>query len=859
MTEFPEGNAVVYCEGAFHTTNGKTAHGLVRRTRRYRVLSVIDSRQSGKDAGAVLDGKSTGIPIYRDVEEAVRKAHDAGTDATHFVVGLAPDGGRLSARGRDDVKKAIRLGLNVDCGLHDILSDDKEIADLAQEHGVKIRDVRKPPPRGELHFFCGKIEEVDSLKIAVLGTDSAIGKRTTAWMLADAFETAGLAVEVVGTGQTAWMQGVRYGLILDSLVSDFVTGEIEHAVWLAWKEKKPDVIIIEGQGSLLNPAYPGGLEILSAGRPDAVVLQHAPARKIYDGFPGYALHPLRTQIRAIESVSEIRIAAITVNHEGLDKASILDASRLISMETGLPAVDVLVHGAAGLLSHLTRFRNRVHRKYLGALQQRFTEPNNTLEHLVAFDTLEIGPVRIYNDRFKAPYSVVKNGTVDTFELIYRFEEHVFDPDDDGSKNLAHMIAAQAAMNYALFCNEIVFRGPYDEHDKRFLREMAENTAREIYVKKLLEPNPFVVKGFPQTPVIKKQWYAAAELVFPDQKASAHTAQWRTRKNRYGVLLSGGKESLLSFGILNEIGNETHPLFVNESGRHWYTALNSYRFFRDHVPRTARVWTNSDRLFTWMLGHLPFVRHDFFTLRADDYPIRLWTVAVFLFGVLPLLKKRGICAVVIGDEYDTTITADFQDIPNYDGLFDQSIFFDRALTDYFQKKGWNLVLFSIVRSLSEFLVLRMLAQRYPHLQKNQLSCHMTHIEKGRAVPCGKCEKCHRIVSMLIALGDDPTQFGYTEKQVRNCLQGLAHTHLHQESAVSEHTRYLLSEMNRIEAQETLSPHPEIEHLRFDSENSPINAVPKEIREKVIELQMKHASGALKKKGGSWVSFDPISDT
>jgi uncharacterized NAD-dependent epimerase/dehydratase family protein len=858
MTDFPEGNALVYCEAAFHTTNGKTAHGLVRRTQRYRVLSVIDSLHSGEDAGDVLDGKPAGIPICADLEHALKMAKEACAEVTHFVVGLAPDGGRLSPRGRDDVKKAIQLGLNVDCGLHDFLSEDEEIADLAKEHGVNIRDVRKPPPREELHFFCGKIEEVDSLKVAVLGTDSAIGKRTTAWALADACETAGLTVEVVGTGQTAWMQGVRYGLILDSLVVDFVTGEIEHAVWLAWKERKPDVIIIEGQGSLLNPAYPGGLEILSAGRPEAVVLQHAPARKEYDGFPGYTLHPLGTQIRAIEAVSKTRVASVTVNHEGLDSASIHDASRRISVETGLPAVDVLAHSAAELLPHLTKFHRRVHRKYLGSLEKNFAAPKNTIEHLIAVDALEIGPIRIFNDRFKAPYSVVKNGTFDTFELIYRFEEPVFDPDDEGSKNLAHLMAAQVAMNYALFCRRIVFHGLFDDHDTSFIREMTENTAREIYVKKLLEHNPFIVKGFPPTSVIKKQRYTAAELEFPDKTSCARIARWNTRSDRIGVLLSGGKESLLSYGILDEIGHETHPLFVNESGRHWYTALNSYRFFREHVPRTARVWTNSDRLFSWMLGHLPFVRHDFFELRADDYPIRLWTVAVFLFGVLPLLKKRGIGAVIIGDEYDTTKTSNFKSIPHYDGLFDQSIHFDRALTSYFQKKGWNLVVFSILRPLSEFLVLRTLSQRYPHLQENQLSCHMAHIERGRAVPCGKCEKCHRIVSMLVALGHDPVRFGYTESQVRNCLGRLARTHLHQESGVSEHVRYLLAERHRIESQQTLRSHPEIEHLRFDDEGSPIDAIPKEIRKNVIEIQMKHASGACKKTDGSWVSFDPIPD-
>ena len=107
-------------------------------------------------------------------------------------------------------------------------------------------------------------------RIAVLGTDSAVGKRTTAWLLVDAFRKAGLGAELVGTGQTAWLQGARYSLMLDSLVSDFMAGEIEHAVWSCWKESRAEVIVLEGQGSLMNPAYPGGFELLAAGRPHAV-------------------------------------------------------------------------------------------------------------------------------------------------------------------------------------------------------------------------------------------------------------------------------------------------------------------------------------------------------------------------------------------------------------------------------------------------------------------------------------------------------------------------------------------------------------------------------------------------------------
>jgi uncharacterized NAD-dependent epimerase/dehydratase family protein len=282
------------------------------------------------------------------VEAATRN----GRAATHLVIGLTPDGGRLSAEARNDVMQAITLGLNVDSGLHDLLSEDSEIAALAARHKVIIRDVRKPPSRRDLHFFSGKIEQVTCLKVALLGTDSAVGKRTTAWILVSALEAEGYRAELIGTGQTAWMQGVRYGVIMDSLINDFVSGEIEHAVWSGWKELHPDIIVIEGQGSLMNPAYPGGFEILAAGRPDVVVLQHAPARKTYDGFPGYPLHPLEKQIRVVELLSEKPVVAITINHEDVIIEKIPEVCEEIEKSTGLPAIDVLVNGASRVVAAL---------------------------------------------------------------------------------------------------------------------------------------------------------------------------------------------------------------------------------------------------------------------------------------------------------------------------------------------------------------------------------------------------------------------------------------------------------------------------------------------------------------------------
>jgi len=350
-----EGDAIVYCEGGFGNTYGKTAHGLVRFSRRYRVRAVIDSTLAGRDAGEVLDGEANGIPVVEGIADAMQAAQSSGAPATHLVFGLAPDGGKLPRFAREDLLAALHAGLNVDAGLHDFLSDDPGLVAAARESGVAIRDIRRGPPRNELHAFTGKIEDVTSKIIAVLGTDSAIGKRTTAVRLVEAFETAGIRSELIGTGQTSWLQGVRYSIVEDALVSDFMAGEIEHAVWSAWHEQHPDVIVLEGQGSLMNPAYPGGFEILAAGRPDVVILQHAPARREYDGFAGYPIHPLKKQIQVIELLSGKPVVAVTVNHEDLTSEGVRDACRAITRETGLPAFDVMSDGTDELVLALAPY------------------------------------------------------------------------------------------------------------------------------------------------------------------------------------------------------------------------------------------------------------------------------------------------------------------------------------------------------------------------------------------------------------------------------------------------------------------------------------------------------------------------
>lgn len=490
--------------------------------------------------------------------------------------------------------------------------------------------------------------------------------------------------------------------------------------------------------------------------------------------------------------------------------------------------------------------------------------DDPLAPLKVIDRLEVGPLRLERDRLIAPYTVVQNGREDRTELIYSYEENVFDPAEPESRNLAAMIAAQVALNYGLFCDLIVFKGPYDEFDRRFIDRMVENTGREIYVKKFLEPNPFLQGEAAHLSALKQARYTRAALSFEDDDHGHGAHAWRpwdATEARYAVLSSGGKDSLLSFGLLAELGLEVHPIFGNESGRHWFTALNAYRYMKAEVPNTTRVWMNSDRVFSWMLRRLPFVRQDFASVRADIYPIRLWTVAVFLFGVLPLLRKRGIGRLLIGDEYDTTVRAAFKGITHYDGLYDQSRYFDEALTQYYRQKRWGLTQFSVLRPLSELLVQKTLVERYPRLQSEQLSCHAAHKEGERVHPCGNCEKCRRIVGMLRAVGADPCRCGYTPAQIERCLSALASKDLHQEPGGARHLRWMLQQRGLIDirgAAVAAAPRPEIMSLRFHPERSPIETIPSDLRARLYRIYLEHANGAIRYEGRAPVAFDPLLD-
>ncbi|MGJ8642426.1 MAG: DUF1611 domain-containing protein [Luteolibacter sp.] len=338
--------AIVYCEGHFGEIDGKTANGLVRHSEKYDILSIIDSEKAGRDAGEVLDGELNGIPICRNLDEALAKA---GHTPGYFIFGLAPASGMLSPAERQLLLRAIKHGMSIVNGLHEFLNDDPEFAAASADAGVTIRDVRRPRDKKDLRVFSGRISGVDCPRIAVLGTDCAIGKRTTATILAKALNERGIKAVLINTGQTGIIQGARYGLALDAVPSQFCAGELEATIIEAFESDKPDVILIEGQGSLSHPAYSTSSFILRGSCPQGVILQHAPGREFRCDFDGMVMPTPSSEIALIEMFSKTKVIGLTINHENMSEAEVSAAIVSYEKEFGIPSSDALTRSPERLV------------------------------------------------------------------------------------------------------------------------------------------------------------------------------------------------------------------------------------------------------------------------------------------------------------------------------------------------------------------------------------------------------------------------------------------------------------------------------------------------------------------------------
>lgn len=341
--------ALVYCENEFGQIDGKVANGLARHSEKYAILGIIDSTKEGPDSGEYLDGVKNGIPIFSSINNAIEAL---GYVPEYFIYGIAAQAAFLETDQREIVLEAMKIGMNFVNGLPEFFTDDDEFIRKAIEYQVQIYDLRKSPPRKNLHNFSGRIHDVKTPVLAVLGTDCAVGKRTTAVKLVNALKLIGLNPVFIATGQTGLLQGAKYGLAVDVLTSGFATGEIEYAILNADKKEHPDIIIVEGQGALSHPAYGSTSAILRGAVPGAVILQHPPKRINHADYPELPMGTLDYEIELMELFSDTKVIAITINHEDMTDAELIETIDAYEAKYKRPTTDVLKYGCDKLVASI---------------------------------------------------------------------------------------------------------------------------------------------------------------------------------------------------------------------------------------------------------------------------------------------------------------------------------------------------------------------------------------------------------------------------------------------------------------------------------------------------------------------------
>lgn len=331
---------VILAEGSFGVLESKTATVLVRYLPN-NVIAVIDSMNAGKDVSEIIEIGS-GIPIVSNLSEAMR------FEPTMLAIGIAPPGGELPNTWRSVIFEAISSGLHIMSGLHHFLSEEKEFVELAEKHNVVLWDARKPPD--DLPVATCKAGDVDATVILTVGSDCRVGKMLSGIEVTNTARKRGLNAEFCPTGQNGIMVW-GWGIAIDAVVSDFTAGAAEQIVLEG--ATNHDLLIVEGQGSLVHPGYSGvTLSLLHGSMPDAMIFCHQPSRNTVARYT-VPLPPLSDMITHYEMlaapIKPAKVIGLALNSFDLSEKEARKAIAAAETETGLPATDVVRFGAEKLV------------------------------------------------------------------------------------------------------------------------------------------------------------------------------------------------------------------------------------------------------------------------------------------------------------------------------------------------------------------------------------------------------------------------------------------------------------------------------------------------------------------------------
>ena len=341
----PEDRIAIFMHNGLKGAKGKTGISLLRYSQN-PIVAVVDETAVGESV-KTLTGIDTEVPIVGSVEDAM------ALNPTVLAIGLAPSGGRLPEPWYAEVKQAVKSGLSVMNGLHTLMNNDPAVAELMQP-GRWVWDMRKEPEG--LSVGGGRARLLECDRVLTVGTDMAVGKMSTSIELNRAARAKGLRSKLIATGQTGLMLG-EVGIPLDAIRVDYASGAVEQCLLEHGPEQ--DILFVEGQGSLLNPASTATLPLIRGTQPTHLILVHKANLSHIQHFPDFKIPPIAEVVKLYETVAtasgtfaDAKVVGIALNTFGLSKREAMNAISITAKETGLPCTDVVRFGGEDLLSHV---------------------------------------------------------------------------------------------------------------------------------------------------------------------------------------------------------------------------------------------------------------------------------------------------------------------------------------------------------------------------------------------------------------------------------------------------------------------------------------------------------------------------
>lgn len=338
---------LILADGLFGPETSKTANACIRYTPDH-VVGVIDSRHAGKTSQQIL-GFGGDIPVVATLDDGLARGPNA------LLIGIAPPGGQIPPEWVQLVRRAIEHKLEIWSGLHSFLGDIPELAEASRTHGTAIHDLRRPPAK--ITVANGRVRNVDATVVLTVGTDCNIGKMTTQLQLLGALRTKGIRTSFAATGQTGILIEGR-GISVDAVVADFISGAAEKLVLDCAADS--DLVLVEGQGSIIHPSYSGvTYGLIHGSLPHAQVMCAQPSRKAINRCEWVKIPPLPDFIRLSETVAAplrpAPVIAVALNTYDLDDDTARRTIEQVQRETGLPTTDVVRYDPAPVADAIAKF------------------------------------------------------------------------------------------------------------------------------------------------------------------------------------------------------------------------------------------------------------------------------------------------------------------------------------------------------------------------------------------------------------------------------------------------------------------------------------------------------------------------